>query len=287
MARHWRRRHGEVAEAVGVRARRALAAHNSAGPRNWETFAGHRDRLTRLLRAAQRGEGLCVLGAGNGDDLDLVALVREFGEVHLVDLDGQALRRARARVPEAVARRLVLHGDVDLTGLLDGVERWGEDDAALAELAAEAASLLAARLGRTFDVVLSSCVLSQLCTPFLRVLARRPAEWVTLMRAVGRTHFELAARLTRPGGTAVVLGDSYYAPASAPAATPTWDQLDPQAVLAMQSGIMRLRDPRFLAELVAGPPVRHLLTSARLSDPWLWHVEDALMLVYAVILQRS
>ena len=47
-----------------------------------DLYGPHRDRLGRLLRAVQRAEGLCVLGAGNCDDLDLPALVRDFGVVY-------------------------------------------------------------------------------------------------------------------------------------------------------------------------------------------------------------
>jgi hypothetical protein len=289
LERHWRRRHRQSEdESIGRRARLAQASHNEGGASNWASFTPHRDRITGLLRAVQRAEGLCVLGAGNGDDLDLPALVREFGEVHLVDLDGAALARAHARVPAPLAGRVILHRNVDLTGLLDSVERWGEDDQLLAHQAERAAAAVAARLGRTFDVVLSSCVLSQLCTPFTRALARKAPEWKALMTVVGRTHLELVARLTRSGGSGIVLGDSYYGPAgSAPPPAPTWETLDAGARRALRDGIMRLRDPDFLAELVAGPPVRALMSSARLSEPWLWQVERAIMLVYALIFERS
>lgn len=281
LERHWRR-HGARPEALAVRARREQAVHNGESASSWESFAGHRARITGLLRAVQRGEGLCVLGAGNGDDLDLGALVREFGEVHLVDLDGAALERARARVSPSLTARVILHGDVDLTGLLDGAERWGEDDQALALQADGAAAAIAARLGRTFDVVLSSCVLSQLCAPFTRALARRAPEWTALMRLVGRSHFELMARLLRPEGTGVALGDVYLGPASVHRDV-TWSSVDGHT---LQNGILRLRDPAFLAELLAAPPVRELIASARLSEPWLWQVEEAAMLVYAIVFQR-
>jgi hypothetical protein len=287
MERH-RRRHGlEGREPLGVRARRDQAAQNRAAS-SWASFAGHRARVTGLVRAVQRGQGLCVLGAGNGDDLDLPALVSEFGEVHLVDLDGAALARSLARLPPAVAGRVALHGDVDVTGLLDGLERWGDDDALLASESEGAARALAARVGRTFDVVLSSCVLSQLCAPFTRVLARRGPEWTGLMGLLGRTHFELMARLLRPGGTGVALGDLYHGPASSRAEAPVgWDRVDRGAVLAARAGVMRLRDPAFLAALLAGPPVRDLLETARLTEPWLWNVEAAAMLVYAVVFERG
>jgi hypothetical protein len=183
---------------------------------------------------------------------------------------------------------VVLHGDIDLTGLLDGVERWAEDDSALASAAAAAPAIIAGRLGRTFDVVLSSCVLSQLCSPFTRALARRGPEWLILMKLIGGSHFELMARLLRSGGSGVALGDGYYGPAGErERETPTWRTLDPRAQAGLREGVMRLRDPAFLAEVIVSSAAGGLIESARLSEPWLWHVEDAEMLVYAVIFKRT
>src|SRR2546421_10169450 len=116
------------AAAADVSARVVAWQHdaNRAHARNWDLYAGHRDRTARLLQAVQRGPGLCVLGAGNCDDLDLPLLARAFGEVHLVDLDGDALERGCARVTGPARQRLVLHGGVDLSGLLADLPGWAE-----------------------------------------------------------------------------------------------------------------------------------------------------------------
>lgn len=286
LQRHRRRRHGDT-EPLLVRARREQAASNAAGADNQRTFADHRARLTALLRVLQRGEGLCVLGAGNADDLELATLVRDFGEVHLVDLDGAALRRARARLPARFAARVVLHEEVDLTGLLDGLERRGDDEGALERAASRAPELIAGGLGRTFDLVLSACVLSQLCAPFTRSLARTGAQWRAFLAAIGQAHFELMVRLLRPGGNGVALGDLYLGPATGGPAVVRWADLDDRGVAALRGGVMRLRDPQFLAELLAAPPLVDRVTGARLTEPWSWTVEGARMLVYAVLFQRA
>jgi len=64
----------------------------TAGNRAW--FAAHRQRIEVLLRKNPRGARLCVLGAGNCNDLDLPELAGHFGEIHLVDLDATATRNA-------------------------------------------------------------------------------------------------------------------------------------------------------------------------------------------------
>jgi hypothetical protein len=269
----------------------ALREGNRRHERNWSLYDGHRQRMTRLLRAVQRGDGLCVLGAGNCDDLDLPRLVLEFGEVHLVDLDGEALDRGSARLPASIRRRIVLHAGVELTGLLGSVETWAEDfpgEGGFRARAPEAIGAIAGGLGRTFDVVLSDCVLSQLCVPFYRLLAARMPEWSALMRAVAQVHTGTMAALLRPGGTGVLVGDVPYA-LGAPAgagepAPPRWEELDASVLARLREGISLLRRPDYLLELVAATPG---LEPPHLTEPWLWSQEEAVMLAYAVLFRRA
>jgi hypothetical protein len=269
------------------RTKATLRASNAPHEGNWAEFEPHRARLMSLLAGARGEGGICVLGAGNCDDLDLSELVRGFGDVHLVDLDGSALRRAVARVAEAERERIVVHEGVDLTGLLGTIETWGESDPALTVVARRAAEAVARGIGRTFRVVLSSCIASQLCVPFYRTLAREPAEWASLMEIVGRIHLRTIALLTRPGGIGVVLGDSLYASrGSADVAVPTWDSLDPVAEDRLRNGPILLRNPQFLLTLVHEPSLASLFERPDITQPWLWTVEDGVMLVYAISMRR-
>src|SRR5882724_7136780 len=117
--------HGELFSGA-ERAKALLAEMNARHPDSSESFALHRQRLMDLVARAGTGGQILVLGAGNASDLDLPYLAASFDQVHLADLDGAALERAKARQPEAVAARLVLHPDVDLSGLLEHIDDWGE-----------------------------------------------------------------------------------------------------------------------------------------------------------------
>src|SRR5690348_7317196 len=80
---------------------------------DWELFSTHRARLTEAILGLAPPAGspsLCLLGAGNCNDVDLPALAARFAEVHLVDIDPAGLDRARQRQPPEVRRRLVAHG---------------------------------------------------------------------------------------------------------------------------------------------------------------------------------
>src|ERR1043165_130674 len=75
-------------------------------------FQGHRERMTQEIVSRRPPAGaparLCLLGAGNANDVDLAALAEVFDEIHLVDIDPDALAAARRRVPPTVAARLTL-----------------------------------------------------------------------------------------------------------------------------------------------------------------------------------
>jgi hypothetical protein len=292
LSAHRRSRHGqESPDRPHQRARADLLAGNRHNDANWDLYQGHRDRLTRLLEAIQRGEGLCVLGAGNGDDLELPRLVRAFGEVHLVDLDGEALARALARVPEPQRRRITVHAELDLGGLLDSMEVWADDfpgEGRWRGLADEAAARIAAQVGRRFDVVLSDCIVSQLAVPFFRALVARPPEWAALMRALGRAHLGAMATLLAPGGTGLLLGDfPHQGPAAGPGAVSSWDTLDPEVLRRLREGIQLLRKPDALMDLAGAPDLPVPLESVRLTEPWPWEQSHGLQVAYGVLFKRA
>jgi len=258
-------------------------------------YSAHRERLTRLVRALARTEGLCVLGAGNCYDLDLPVLVRELGPTALVDIDGQALQGAIGRLPPETARQTSAHGGIDLGGALDRLEDWGDRLPPAAEveaLAEKTAAAVAGSLGRTFDVVLSACVLTQIYVPFQENLVLRPEEWQRLFEALGTVHLAIMAALLRPGGTGVLATDvasSRSAPAAfAAVATDGLPEENARRVaehLASQAGPFS-PDPQALLALGKRPFFADRVERGRLTEPWLWDAEGTQALVYALIFNR-
>jgi hypothetical protein len=253
-------------------------------------YQGHRERLMRLVTAAERGEGLCVLGAGNGDDLDLPLLTRSFGDVHLVDIDEDALARAVAGLPVAVQSHVTLHR-MDLSGCLSQIDAWGDrlpEDGALARYLATAAAEIARTIGRTFDVVLSACLLSQLCHPFQNTLALTAAGWRRLFGAVTRLHLSSMALLTRPGGTGVVACDVLCHGGAAiedlRARVPA-ERLGEALIRAVEAGkIPADPDPRALARLLESEPG---VDRTFVTEPWPWDLGATMQVVYGVVFRRA
>src|SRR5580658_1317710 len=88
----------------------ALHARNNRRTSDfWELYAPHRQRLSEIITEYGSGARLCILGAGNANDLDLERFVATFAEVHLTDLDSSALTRAFERQSPEAQRHLVLH----------------------------------------------------------------------------------------------------------------------------------------------------------------------------------
>ena len=267
---------------------------NRLGIEAREPYQNHRARLMALVAAVQRGPGLCVLGAGNGNDLDLPRLLRLFGEVHLVDLDGEALDRAVAALPDDLRARVILHAGVDLSGALDRIDVWGDGlpgDEALAAFAADRARALAALLGRTFDVVLSACLLSQLCHPFQNTLALSGSDWRRLFAAVSRLHLGTLALLTRPAGTGVIACDVLCHAGAAIAElgrrVPR-QRLGEALVRAVQAGVIAPDpDPRALARQLESPAFAAMVDRAFVTDPWAWDLGPTVQVVYGVVFRRA
>src|SRR5260221_9090475 len=102
------------------------ARFNAESRDQWDGFSDHRRRVSALLGAGlgPRPTRLCVLGAGNGNDLDLRTLLEAHREVHLVDLDREALARGAEGQGVANDPGLHLHGGLDVTGMLDAIAGW-------------------------------------------------------------------------------------------------------------------------------------------------------------------
>lgn len=253
--------HGALTSAA-QRAKHLVARMNALHPDSSEAFAAHRQRLMELVGDGGAEQRLLVLGVGNASDLDLPLLTERFGEVHLVDVDGAALQRAKSRQPAAVQACLVLHADVDLSGLLEHLDDWGDafpEPQLLGATAVAAARRLVADLGR-FDVVLSTCLLSQLGLPFRRNWVAPASTWANLSAALNAVHLATLAGCTARRGIL-----AFDVQEQAGAVSP-----DPEQVLA------QLRSPG-LAALVA---------SARLSEPWVWQLGSVAQTVYAIEFER-
>lgn len=259
-------------------------------------YANHRQHMTRqLVRGASTQPptgSICILGAGNCNDVELETLLQYYRQVHLVDLDAVALDQARARVAAADRDRLTCHATVDLSGMLPSLERWQRFQLTPEELIRHpdsTAEALAARLGTDFDVVASACLLTQMQLAVLQALGESHRFFQAIRHTLSVTHLRTLASLTRPGGRAVLASD-LVASDHLPLTEETTDA-DLQRTFedAVRHGnAMYVAHPGVLGAILRDDPVlKRELHAEPIRDIWLWQQGPARrFLVYAQHLAR-
>lgn len=274
------------------------ARFNLSTQSHWQYFAAHRAQVEQLLLpdCSYPAGRLCVLGAGNCNDLDLPRLMERFDEIHLVDLDPAAVAQAVRRQGVDVSPKIRLHAPVDLTGIADALGSWrGRSPAADAidAVIRRAADAPHPALGGPFDVVLSPCILSQIVGYARDALGRSHPRCANLRVAVRQRHLRLIVDLLAPSGSGLIVSDLATAGSAQALAGPSAGRsyaldgvmkkainrrdafagLDPDAV---QAGLRN--DPRI------GP----LVGEIRFIRPWLWTLgPEKAFLVYALRLRRA
>jgi hypothetical protein len=269
---------------------RRQVAFNASSRDQWDGFAEHRQRLTAVLarKAMVDGSRLCVLGAGNANDLDLVTLLAAHREVHLVDIDSEALARGAERQQVARHPRLWLHGGVDVTatlGLLSDLTPISElgpsDFNAMAEWPAARAELL---LPTGFDCVASTCLLTQILETAAHSLGQGHRQLTEAQAALRAGHLRLMARLAAPAGKAVLVTD--VVSSKTLAELPALNQEELAGLLprlGRTSNHFRGVHPReLLAALRADPSIGSRLAAASPLKPWRWRLHDQTLLVVAI-----
>jgi hypothetical protein len=301
--RHLANEHGgdEGARASSeARARQYLGGVNRRLAGSWQRYQDHRGQVMALVltaetvpAAAVSAGDIAIFGAGNGSDLDVPRLADTFREIHLVDLDGEALERARQDLPAAVRERVILHEPVDLSGFMSHLDEWGEsfpDDATLGRVAFDSSRAIVAGLGRGFDVVLSTGVLSQLIVPFHRAWITSKLNWQRMDAAITALHLATLVGSTRSGGRGVLAFDvlsSKDAPALSALASRGTTELGAAVDMEVAAGSITLQPhPTTLLKQLQFPGMASMVREPRLTAPWLWNLGDAVQLVYGLLFRR-
>jgi hypothetical protein len=301
--RHLADKHGDDGARAGseTRARQYLGGVNRRLAGSWQHYQNHRRQVMALALAAETvpaaatasAGDIAIFGAGNGSDLDLPRLADTFREIHLVDLDGEALERARQDLPAAVRERVIPHPPVDLSGFMSHLDEWGEsfpDDATLGRVAFASSRAIVAGLGRGFDVVLSTGVLSQLIVPFHRAWITSQLNWRRLDAAITALHLATLVGSTRSGGRGVLAFDvlsSKDAPTLSALASRGATQLEAAVDTEVAAGNITLQlHPTALLKQLQFPGMASMVREPRLTAPWLWNLGDAVQLVYGLLFRR-
>lgn len=171
-----------------------IVARPTANPRHWIRLAAvecrHVEAASLMIRAAAEtlpaGSRAMVLGPGDCRELPLAWLAERCGALTLVDRQPEGARRAVASLPTGMLCALEVRGD-DLIGVNDAFLAEVDQRLADARDAGHAADLLVQVAQATrprayadaqgpYDLVLASCVLSQVANALTQGAANRYAE---------------------------------------------------------------------------------------------------------------
>ena len=180
---------------------------SAPGDKDWDLYAAHRARLTdAILESADGSTGRrasVVLGAGACTILILARAARGVLRylTSSISTARRSLAASRATTAPGAARALHRHG-ASISRAFGASTRW--------RLAApEAAELptmdgLCHELPGPFDVVASTCVLTQMAFALREALGERHPALEAARFALMRTHLSSLVALTAPGGTALL-----------------------------------------------------------------------------------
>jgi hypothetical protein len=275
-----------IGPAAGLGDEQARMNQSTRG--QWDWYASHRRAIERLIVPEGRGQRICVLGAGNCNDLDLKWLAGAYGEVHLVDIDRPALDRAVARQGVANAPTIRLHAPVDLTGISGLTAGWkgravrGAEVADATRLAGEPAETIG---GGAFDVVLSPCVLSQLLVGTRDLVGKDHRGWPALKAAITARHMRMLVGHVRPGGRGVMVVDL-----TSTRVVPGLDRAGEAEVEGLLGMCVREgKGFRGLEPAEVGKGLRRQggVADVGVSAPWVWHLGfGKAFLCYGVTVRR-
>ena len=239
----------------------------------WRLYRSHREAVADLISRTPQpaSASLCILGAGNCNDLDLVRFTSRFAQVHLVDLDRQAMDKGVQRQSPPTPGRIRLHGGIDLTGILKTLATWERHRPkreSIAHCIREARAFAGLPVPDRFDVVASMCLLSQIIDSVVSMTGPGAVP-LELVRALRQRHLRLLAELLLPGGIGILVTD--FALEQGGARQPQPASPPPGSAPASPGGDFLGTSPEELCALASNDAIlRTQLCQARVSPSWLW-----------------
>lgn len=270
------------------------ARRNTEADAAWTLYAPHRQRVTQLLLNARppTSERLCLLGAGNLNDLDLAALSSPFREIVLVDVDEVAVRRGLLRQGFAEDARVRVMAPTDVSGVFANLARMEQGQGVIDEAIDSCLRTLAQShsLGEQVhcDVVASVGLLTQLIDGVIRSVGESHPRLWELVSAIRTQHLRLMLELTMPGGAAVLVTEivsSDSCPALLTVNEGGLPELLRQEVAARN--FFTGANPAALQQLLRTEVgLAEQLSNTRFTEPWLWPFLTRTYAVYGVTMRK-
>ena len=192
--------------------------HNANTRSQWEYFSSHRHHTTsnicearNHILASQTEPTLAVLGAGNGNDLELDTIAKSFSKIHLFDFDPAALEYLKSQqlTDPTVSEAVVIEPPVDLSGVFSDLDNLPSNvtESFVLEFAEKTRKVENVLPNRQFDVVVSTSLTSQLLGSIVESFGDDSQFKNYMLIAIRDGHLKLLEKLTRPGGIGLLILD--------------------------------------------------------------------------------
>ncbi len=270
------------------------ARRNTEADAAWELYAPHRQRVTQLLVDARTstGERLCLLGAGNLNDLDLAALSTAFREIVLVDVDAPALQRGLSRQGFSDDARFRVVAPTDVCGVFAEFTEMANGqqvrDDAINHCLRTLTQLPDFGEPVGFDVVASVGLLTQLIEGVVRSVGESHPRFWEIVSAIRTQHLRLMLDLTVPGGAAVLVTEVVSSD-SCPALLSV-DKSDLLGLLKREIASRNFftgTNPAALQELLRTEiSLAEQLANTQFAEPWLWQFLSRIYAVYGLTMRK-
>ena len=260
----------------------------------WDAFADHRQKVMALLHKKPPLDHarICIFGAGNCNDLDLASLLATYDQIHLVDLDKCALAEGVTRQGFVNVAAIRLH-EVDLTASVEAMAQWSPiatiGDAEITACAERPVQSVTGKLPGPFEIVASTCILSQLIEAVTQSVGVAHPRFLELVQAVRVGHLRLLMKLVAPGGAGVLISD-VVSSETVPALGKLSEEELPRALVKL----LRARNffhglnPAIVERLFkTDPGVSQQITELQPMRPWRWNFGSRIYLVYAIRAWKS
>ncbi len=271
------------------------AATLNAQTRVLQTYEQHRQKTMELVSLAAAEligvaeRTVSVLGAGNCMDLDLQQLATLFHRVTLLDVDRRAVESGVNAVESLQSSRVQILAPIDLAFPLATTQAAalsGTDS--IAQFCKRLESPLATLSVAPADVVVSTCVLSQILSVLTNLVADKHPQFLSLIQAVRRGHLVRMLQLLKPGGRGILISDlvsSETTPSLSSIDSVSLPKLLAQA-LATGNFFSGLHPGIMLQDLETGLNIAPYIESPVMVAPWRWQMGPRTYAVYAITFRK-
>ena len=260
-----------------------------------QTYGLHRQKTMELISlAAAEFSGVAersvsVLGAGNCMDLDLRQLTTLFHRVRLLDLDREAVESGVNSVECHGGSRPQIVAPIDLASpLAITTEMTLSEIDSIAQLCQQLVNPFATLPVEPADVVVSTCVLSQVLSALTHLVTEEHPQFLPLIQAVRRGHLVRMMQLLKSGGRGILISDlvsSDTTPALNSIGEESLPRLLAQA-LAAGNFFSGLHPGVMLQDLRACSMIAPLIESPIMTAPWRWQMGPRTYAVYAITFRK-